>query len=135
VARSEKGPVLLSQSAKTGETFMSKKRIYKVIFFNQGTIYEIYARDVHQEGLYGFVEVEGLIFGEKSSVVIDPSEERLKTEFTGVQRTCIPMHSIVRIDEVEKKGVAKITSVSGKGDNITAFPIPIYTPTDGSSKS
>ncbi|MEE9596354.1 MAG: DUF1820 family protein [Acidiferrobacterales bacterium] len=114
---------------------MAKKRIYKIIFFNQGTIYEIYARDVHQEGLYGFVEVEGLIFGEKSSVVIDPSEERLKTEFTGVQRTFIPMHSIVRIDEVEKKDVAKITPVSGKGYNVATFPMPIYTPTDGSSKS
>lgn len=114
---------------------MAKKRIYKIIFFNQGTIYEIYARDVHQEGLYGFVEVEGLIFGEKSSVVIDPSEERLKTEFTGVQRTFIPMHSIVRIDEVEKKDVAKITPVSGKAHNVSTFPMPIYTPTDGSSKS
>jgi hypothetical protein len=114
---------------------MAKKRIYKVIFFNQGTIYEIYARDVHQEGLYGFVEVEGLIFGEKSSVVVDPSEERLKTEFTGVQRTFVPMHSIIRIDEVEKKDVANLTPVSGKGDYVAPFPMPIYTPTDGSSKS
>ena len=114
---------------------MAEKHVYRVIFFNQGTIYEVYARKVHQGGLYGFVEVEGLIFGEKSSVVIDPSEERLKTEFTGVERTSIPMHAVVRIDEVEKKGTAKITPISGKGDNVTAFPMPIYTPTDGTSKS
>ncbi len=114
---------------------MAKNRIDKVFLFNQGTIYEIYARDVHHEGWYGFVEVEGLIFGEKSSVVIDPSEARLKTEFTGVQRTFIPMHSIIRIDEVEKKDVAKITPVSEKGGNVATFPMPIYTPTDGSSKS
>ncbi|MFQ6022827.1 MAG: DUF1820 family protein [Acidiferrobacterales bacterium] len=114
---------------------MAKKHIYRVIFFNQGTIYEVYARNVHHGNLYGFVEVEGLIFGEKSSVVIDPSEERLKTEFTGVQRTYVPMHAVMRIDEVEKKGTAKITPIPGKGDNITSFPVPIYTPTDGSSKT
>lgn len=114
---------------------MAKKQIYRIVFFNQGTIYEVYARSVNQGGLYGFVEVEGLIFGEKSSVVIDPSEERLKTEFSGVQRTYIPMHAVVRIDEVEKRGTAKITHISGKGDNVTAFPVPIYTPTDGSGKS
>ena len=67
--------------------------------------------------------------------MVDPSEERLKTEFTGVQRTYIPMPAVVRIDEVEKQGTAKITPISSKGDNITAFPMPAYTPTDGSNKS
>jgi hypothetical protein len=113
---------------------MAKKRTYRVIFFNQGTVYELYVRDVHQSGLYGFVEVEGFLFGEKSSMVIDPSEERLKTEFSGVQRTYIPMHAIVRIDEVEKQGTAKIIPVSGKADTITPFPLPAYTPSDTSGK-
>ncbi len=45
------------------------------------------------------------------------------------------MPAVVRIDEVEKQGTAKITPISGKGDNITAFPMPAYTPTDGSNKS
>ena len=54
--------------------------------------------------MFGFVEVEGLLFGGKGSLVVDPSEERLQTEFAGVERTYIPMHSVIRIDEVEKKG-------------------------------
>lgn len=102
---------------------MAKKKLYRVAFVNQGKVYEIYARRVSQGDLYGFVEVEDIIFGEKSAVVIDPSEERLKTEFEGVNRTHVPMHAIVRIDEVEKQGAAKIVALSGKSDDIIPFPM------------
>ena len=57
--------------------------------------------------MFGFVEVEELIFGERSAVVVDPAEERIKAEFDGVKRTYLPMHSILRIDEVRKPGVSK----------------------------
>jgi hypothetical protein len=40
-----------------------------------------------------------------------------------VQRSFIPMHAIVRIDEVEKEGVAKVSE--SKGSNVTAFPLPM----------
>ena len=76
---------------------MKSTNVYKIVFVNQGEIYEIYAKDVYQGEFYGFVEVEELIFGEKSAVLVDPSEERLKTEFNGVKRTFIPMHSVIRI--------------------------------------
>jgi len=33
------------------------------------------------------------------------------------------MHAIVRIDEVEKEGVAKITT--GSGEKVTPFPMPM----------
>lgn len=111
-----------------------KKHIYKIIFYNEGKLYEIYAQQVFQGNLYGFVEVEQLLFGEKASVVVDPSEERLKAEFNGVKRTYIPMHTIVRIDEVEKEGAAKITMPETKSGNITTFPTPIYTPNSDSGK-
>jgi len=105
---------------------MSKKDVvFKVIFVSQGKIYEIYARHVTQGSLFGFVEIEHLIFGEKSSVLVDPSEEKLKTEFDGVLRSHIPMHAILRIDEVEKEGTGKITT-SKTDSNVT--PFPIYTP-------
>lgn len=109
---------------------MAATHIYKVVFLNQGQIYEIYARSVGHGALFGFVEVEELIFGERSSVVLDPSEEKIKTEFKGVKRTYLPMHSIVRIDEVEKQGTCKISKV--EGGNIAQFPVPVYTP--GESK-
>ena len=102
---------------------MTKKPIYKVIFHNQGKVYEIYAQSVHQGAMFGFVELEKLVFGAKSSVVVDPSEENLKSEFTNVVRTYIPLHSIVRIDEVSKQGTAKITPLPDSASNISPFPI------------
>ena len=105
------------------------QHIYKVRFINEGKVYEIYARQVYQGQLYGFVEVEELIFGEKSALVVDPAEERLKSEFAGVKRSYIPMHAIIRIDEVEKEGTAKISALpGGKADKVTPFPLPAYAP-------
>ena len=111
---------------------MTAKRIYKIIFASRGEVYEIYARHVGHGGLFGFVEVEKLVFGARSSVVVDPSEEKIKTEFAGVTRTYLPMHSIIRIDEVEKQGTSKISKL--EGGNVAQFPVPIYTP-GGESKS
>jgi hypothetical protein len=105
-----------------------KKRIYKVIFVNQGKVFEIYAKSISQGALFGFVEVEGLLFGEKSKLVVDLSEETLQAEFSGVERTYIPMHAVVRIDEVERRGSSKIHTISEAGKNLGAFPTPIYTP-------
>lgn len=101
---------------------MAKSRqIYRVIFLNQGQLYELYAAGVFQSELHGFIEVEEFLFGERARVVVDPSEERLKNEFQDVQRSFIPMHAVVRIDEVEKEGVAKILDANGAG-NVHAFP-------------
>jgi hypothetical protein len=103
------------------------KRVYKIIFHNQGEVFEIYAKNVDQGHLYGFVEVEEILYGERSQVVVDPSEERMKSEFRGVKRTLLPMHAVVRIDEVEKEGVPRITRQDGEG-TVAEFPSPIYTP-------
>jgi hypothetical protein len=105
---------------------MSKRLLYRIVFMNQGKIYEIYARSISHGELFGFIEVEDIVFGERSSVVVDPTEERIKSEFSGVQRTYIPLHSVVRIDQVEKQGVSKISDVTG--DNVSQFPLPMYTP-------
>ena len=107
---------------------MSPKPIYKVIFANQGKVYEIYASAVSQGGLFGFVEVEEILFGEKSAVVVDPSEEALKVEFKGVQRTFIPMHSILRIDEVDKQGTGRIRTDEDGTSNVAPFPMTVAPP-------
>lgn len=105
----------------------TRKKIYKVIFHNQGKIYEIYARNVTQGDLLGFVEISGLIFGERSKMLVDPNEEKLEAEFSGVESCLIPMHSVVRIDQVSKGGANKILA-EGQASNISAFPSPILTP-------
>ena len=112
---------------------MSKEPLFKVVFMSQGQVYEIYARSVGHGELFGFVEVEELVFGERSTVVVDPSEEKIKSEFKDVRRTYLPMHSIVRIDEVDKQGTAKISKL--EGSNVAQFPMPVYTPGDGNQLS
>lgn len=106
---------------------MSEKFIYKITFFNQEQVYEIYAKHVYQGDMYGFVIVEDIVFGEKSAIVVDPAEEKLRTEFEGVNRSFIPMHEIIRIDQVKKRGTAKIIS-SSKGPADAAGISRIYSP-------
>ena len=106
---------------------MASSHIFKIMFVNQGKVYEVYARKVGQGRLFGFIEVEELVFGERSTVVLDPGEERIKSEFTGVKCTMLPMHSILRIDEVKKQGVSKISALEG-GGNVAQFPMSMYQP-------
>lgn len=112
---------------------MKKKSTYRITFHNQGKVYEIYARKIHQSGLFGFIEIEEIIFGERTTIVVDPAEEHLKSEFDGVSRTYIPMHAIVRIDEVEKTGSGKIMDAVSKGEKIT--PFPVYAPGHETTKT
>ncbi len=107
---------------------MASKSVYKIVFHNDGKLYEIFAREVNGSHLLGFVEVEGLLFGEKTTVVVDPSEEHLRSEFAGVERTYLPMHAIVRIDHVAKRGTAKITSLPGGGEKVRQLPTPTFVP-------
>ena len=111
---------------------MAASHIFRIMFVNQGKVYEVYARKVAQSELFGFIEIEELVFGTRSSVVLDPSEERIKGEFEDVKRSLLPMNSILRIDEVKKQGVSKISAA--EGGNITQFPMPVYSPGNDSSK-
>ena len=109
---------------------MASSHIFKVIFHNQGKVFEIYARKVGHGAMFGFIEVEELIFGERSSVVVDPAEEKIQIEFAGVKRTYLPLHSVIRIDEVRKSGVSKV-SAADAASNVAQFPFPVYPPPGG----
>jgi hypothetical protein len=103
---------------------MAPSHLFRIVFVNQGKVYEVYARKVSHGGLFGFVEIEELVFGERSSVVLDPAEERIKSEFAGVKRSYLPLHSVIRIDEVRKQGVSKISAL--EGGNVAQFPVNLY---------
>ena len=105
----------------TSQLIPAPTQIYKVLFHNQNQVYEIYAREIYQSDMWGFIEVEEFVFGERSQMIVDPGEEKLKNEFAGVKRSFIPMHSIIRIDEVEKEGVGKVSEVRGDG-KVAQFP-------------
>lgn len=113
----------------------TKKALYRIAFLNQGRLYEVYARQVSHGGMLGFVEIEGLIFGAEGKIVVDPSQEQLEKEFAGVKRCFVPLHAVVRIDEVEKQGPARILEASGSSSNLAPFPLPIVRPETPPSKS
>ena len=100
------------------------KTLYKITFHNHGKIYELYAERVNSGSLWGFIEVAGLAFDVHDGLVVDPTEERLRDEFGGTRVLHLPMQSIVRIEEVEKKGQSAIRDAASGETVITPFPLP-----------
>jgi len=110
---------------------MAKKPIFRISFVQEDVLYEVYARKICDSDLFGFVEAEDFVFGSHTSLVVDPSEEKLKMEFADIKRIFIPMQSIIRIDEVYKEGVAKITEVKHHAaGNVSVFPRSSYSKRD-----
>jgi hypothetical protein len=107
----------------------TRKTVYRIFFTSQGKGYELYARKISQGEMYGFVEIEEILFGEKSAIVFDPNEEALKNEFASVKRLLIPYHSVGRIDEVEKEGQAKVIALATPDPGKEAgLPLPPFKP-------
>lgn len=103
----------------------TKNPLFRIQFISNGERYELFVREVSQGSMYGFVEIGDFVWDSHTSIVVDPSHEKLKTEFADVIRTYLPMHNVLRIDEVKKQGTSKITQLS---DRVMSFPSPLYTP-------
>ena len=99
-------------------------KLYKVTFLNHGRVYELYARRVAASSLWGFTEIGELVFDVNDGVVIDPTEERLRDEFGNTRILHLPMQSVVRIEEVEKKGQSAIRDAATGESVVTLFPLP-----------
>ncbi len=101
---------------------MDTEKLFRVAFLNHGKVYELYCSGVCSSSLWGFVEVSGLEFGEKDSLVVDPTEEKMRDEFDEVEVLYLPMHSVLRVEQVRKKGQAVIRDRES-GEKVTPFPI------------
>jgi hypothetical protein len=100
----------------------TKEKMFRIAFLNHGKVYELFCTGVCSSGLMGFIEVSGLVFGEKSSLVVDPTEERMRDEFDGVEVLHLPMHSVLRVEQVKKKGQVVIRDRES-GEKVTPFPL------------
>jgi hypothetical protein len=97
--------------------------MYKVAFHNQSKVYELYCNKVAGSELsYGFIEISGLVFETDDSVVIDPTEERLREEFEDVEVLHVPMHAVIRVEQVKKRGACVIRD-SKSGEKVTPLPL------------
>lgn len=102
---------------------MATRKLYKIVFHNQGKVYELYARQVASSDLWGFTCVSGLEFGTREGMLVDPTEERLREEFADTRVLHLPMQSIVRIEEVAQRGAAAIRD-GASGEKIVPLPMP-----------
>lgn len=103
---------------------MNSRVLYKVTFLNAGKVYELYARRVSASSLWGFTEVADLVFDVNEGVVVDPTEERLRDEFAHTRVLHLPMQSVVRVEEVDRKGQLSIRDASTGEKVVTPFPLP-----------
>jgi len=99
-----------------------KEKLFRIAFLNHGKVYELFCTGVSTSNLLGFVEATGLQFEEKDSLVIDPTEEKMRDEFDGVEVLHLPMHSVLRVEQVRKKGQAVIRDRES-GEKVTPFPV------------
>ena len=97
-------------------------RLFKVSFLNQGRVYELYARRVGASDVLGFTEIADLVF-EPGGLVVDPIEERLREEFRDTRVLHLPMHAVLRIEEVDRRGPMAIRDAA-TGEKIMPFPMP-----------
>ena len=100
------------------------KPLYKVTFLNHGKVYELYARHIAGSSLWGFTEVGELVFDVHEGLVVDPTEERLRDEFGNTRKLHLPMQSIVRVEEVERKGQSAIRDAATGEKVVTPVPLP-----------
>jgi hypothetical protein len=101
---------------------MVEKPLYKIIFLNHGKVYELYSEGVTSSGLFGFIEVSNLVFEAGDGMVVDPTEEKLRQEFEGAKVLHLPIQSVLRVEEVEKRGQCIIRDRKS-GEKVTPFPI------------
>ncbi len=100
------------------------KTLYKVTFLNHGRIYELFAEHVGSSALWGFTEVSGLVFDVRDGVLVDPTEERLRDEFADTRVLHLPMQSVIRVEEVARKGQSAIRDATSGEKVVTPFPMP-----------
>lgn len=101
---------------------MADKRLYKIVFLNNGKVYELFSEGVTSSGLWGFVEVSDLVFETKEGLVVDPTEEKMRQEFAHARVLHLPIQSVLRVEEVEKRGKCLIRDRES-GEKVTPFPV------------
>jgi hypothetical protein len=115
--------VQLLRRIETSQCGMRKNRLYKITFLNLGKSYELYARHVQSSDLWGFTTISDIVFDASGeSLIVDPAEEKLRDEFKNTKALHLPIQSILRIEEVDKRSTAHIRDVA-TGETITPFPV------------
>lgn len=84
---------------------MKKTVLYCITFKTDNEVYQLHCRNIVESPYYGFLQVEDFLFRDQRKYVIEPQDDKVRREFGGLNKTTIPFHSILRIDEYEEKEV------------------------------
>ena len=106
---------------------MAASHIFKVIFHNQGKVFEIYARKVGHGSMFGFIEVEELIFGEK----LDRGRRPVRGEDPDRVRGREAHLPAAALGDPHRRGAQVRASARCRrpiASNVAQFPFPVYTP-------
>ena len=74
------------------------------------------------------IPMAGAPAAEVSDLAMSGTVAVLPAEFAGVKRVFIPLHSVVRIDEVEKEGASRISTPESASSSPRVLPIPMPIP-------
>jgi len=78
-----------------------KKKLFKVVFIDEDkTIQTIHSLKLNPSSFLGLVEISDIVFIGRSEIIISPDDGKMKAKFKNVERSYIPLNSIVRIDEL-----------------------------------
>ena len=105
--------------------------VFRVVYQVQGQKKILYARYISEESLMGFIEAEALLTAaDKKDLPESLDIENLNAEFESVARTYLPMHAIIRIDELIKENEA-MKSTENTSCNVSHFPSKKTSSDDG----
>ena len=83
----------------------------------------------------GVVEVN--IWGGETKqfqVVVDPNKDSLKSKFGSAKQIYLPLHAVIRVDEVDREKVSRMHAGQKGSSEVRAFPVPLYPPPASSGK-
>jgi len=90
----------------------NKPNLYRINYINHNQVYELYAKHIATDKLFGFISISDILFDLKDTVVIDPIEEQLKTEFKDVEVLHVPLSQVLKVEEVKHKKSCKIKQLN-----------------------
>jgi len=77
------------------------KKLFKVIFIDEDKKTQtIHASQLNPSSFLGLIEISDIVFIDQSELIITPDDGKLQSRFKNVERSYIPLNSIIRIDEV-----------------------------------
>lgn len=88
------------------------KSIYKIIFYDEEhKTVTLYAENVYQSDILGFITVEKLIFNKPSDVIVTPEHDKICKMFKNTTKALISINLVIRIEEVTPDVSAPVINI------------------------